>query len=82
MSKNGQLKRTMAECERETVAYEQKRERSQAAIIRAMLAGTKPSAENAKYFNVFSNLIDEARERLRHLYAELKASKREIKSIG
>ena len=79
MSKKGQLKKEIDDCEREIRAYEQKRERSQTALIRAMLSGTKPSPEDEQYFNVFSNLIDEEREKLRRLYAELEELKRKKK---
>ena len=73
MSKKSQLKKEIDDVEREIHAYEQKRERSQNALIRAMLAGKKASKEDEQYFNVFSELIDKARERLRELYAELEA---------
>ncbi|MDE7162911.1 MAG: hypothetical protein K2O44_02385 [Clostridia bacterium] len=73
MSKKSQLKKEIDDVEREIHAYEQKRERSQNALIRAMLAGKKPSKEDEQYFNVFSELIDKARERVRELYAELEA---------
>lgn len=79
MSKKSQLKREIDECEREIRAYEQKRERSQTALIRAMLSGTKPTKEDEQYFNVFSNLIDEEREKLRRLYAELEELKNKKK---
>ena len=71
MSKKGQIKKAIEDCEREIEAYEHKRERSQTAIMRAMLAGTKPSPEDEQYFNVFSTLIDQERENLRRLHAEL-----------
>ena len=71
MSKKGRLKRAIDDCEREIEALEQKRERSQIAVMRAMIAGTKASAEDEQYFMVFSKLIDEEREELRKLYAEL-----------
>ena len=58
MSKKGQLKKEIDECEREIRAYEQKRERSQNALIRAMLAGKKAAQEDEQYFTVFSELID------------------------
>ncbi|MDE7107509.1 MAG: hypothetical protein K2O39_04225 [Clostridiales bacterium] len=73
MSKKSQLKKAIDDSEREIRAYEQKRERSQTAIMRAMLAGKKPSKEDEQYFNVFSNLIDQEREKLRALYDELEA---------
>lgn len=75
MSKKGQIKKAIDEIEREIAAYERKRERSQTAIMRAMLAGKKASREDELYFTTFSNLIDEDREKLRQLYAELEALK-------
>ena len=71
MSKKSQLKRAIEDCELEIQAYEKKCERSQKAIMRAMLAGTKPSPEDQQYFTTFSALIDQERERLRGLYSEL-----------
>lgn len=71
MSKKSQIKRAIEDCELEIRAYEKKRERSQTAIMRAMLTGEKPSPEDEQYFITFSALIDEAREKLRGLYAEL-----------
>ncbi|MDE6293714.1 MAG: hypothetical protein K2L88_03730 [Clostridiales bacterium] len=79
MSKKSQLKREIDDCEREIRAYEEKRERSQTALIRAMLAGTKPSKEDEQYFNIFSDLIDKEREKLRMLCAELEALKKKKK---
>lgn len=76
MSKKGKLKKAIEECELEIRAYEKKRERSQTAVMRAMLTGVKPSPEDEQYFTMFSNLIDEAREKLRTLYAELEDLKK------
>ena len=50
---------------------ENKRARSQSALMRAMLTNQKPDPMDEKYFKVFSNLIDEEREKLRKLLAEL-----------
>ncbi|MCH5155390.1 MAG: hypothetical protein J1F69_02185 [Clostridiales bacterium] len=71
MSKKSQIKKAMADIEREIEAYEHKRERSQTAIMRAMLAGKKPLPEDEQYFTLFSNLIDQEREKLRSYQAEL-----------
>ena len=71
MSKKSKLKKAIEDSEREIKAYESKRERSQTAIMRAMLSGNRPSPEDEQYFNVFSNLIDQERDNLRKLYAEL-----------
>lgn len=75
MSKKSQLKKEIDDTEREIEALERKRERSQSALMRAMLMGEKPSAEDEHYFTVFTTLIDQGRERLRSLYAELEALK-------
>lgn len=71
MSKKGQLKKAIDDSEREIEALEAKRERSQIAVMRAMLEGTKPSPEDQQYFLTFTNLIDQEREHLRSLYREL-----------
>ena len=71
MSKKGQLKREIADCEREISALEHKRERSQSALMRAMLAKQKPDPQDEEFFRVFSALIDDTRTRLRALIAEL-----------
>ena len=71
MSKIGRLKKAIDDLEREIEALEQKRERSQIAVMRALIAGTQPSAEDAQYFDTFTALIDNERENLRKLQAEL-----------
>lgn len=71
MSKKGQLKREIADCEREITALEHKRERSQSALMRAMLSKQKPDPQDEEFFRVFSTLIDNSREHLRELLAEL-----------
>ena len=71
MFKKGALKRAIQDSQREIEALERKRERSQIAVMRAMIAGTKASPEDQQYFEVFSTLIDQERENLRKLYAEL-----------
>ena len=71
MSKKSQLKKAIEECELDIKASEKKWERSQKAIMRAMLTGTKPSPEDEQYFTVFSDLIDQNREKLRKLRDEL-----------
>ncbi len=71
MSKKSQIKRAIGDSEREIAALEQKRGRSQSALMTAMLRGVKPDPADEEYFRVFSTLIDNERENLRHLYAEL-----------
>ena len=71
MSKKSKIKREIDDIEREIEALEQKRERSQIAVMRAMLQGVKPNPEDQHYFLTFSTLIDNERENLRRLYVEL-----------
>ena len=70
-SQKRKLKKAIDDLVREIEALEQKRERSQTAVMRAMLTGTKASPEDEQYFLMFSKLIDNERENLRQLYAEL-----------
>ncbi|MCH5161255.1 MAG: hypothetical protein J1G04_04410 [Clostridiales bacterium] len=72
MSRKSKLKKAIQDREVEIRTYELKRERSQTAIIRAMLNNTKPAKEDVQYFNLFSDLIDETRKSLRMLNEEFK----------
>ena len=76
MSKISKLKKAIDDSEKEIEALEQKRERSQIAVMRALIAGQKPSAEDSQYFDVFTALIDKERENLRNLYAQLNELKK------
>lgn len=76
MSKTRDLKRAIDDSEREIVALEQKLARSQSSLMRAMITGKKASKADEEYFKVFSALIDQEREHLQKLYAELDALKK------
>lgn len=80
MSKKSQLKKAIDDSEKEIEALEQKRERSQIAVMRAMVSGTQPAPEDMQYFTVFTQLIDNEREHLRSLYAELDGLKKKKKA--
>ena len=71
MNKKSKLRKEIDDVQREIEALEQKRERSQIAVMRAMISGKKAAAEDEQYFMVFSALIDDEREHLRELYAQL-----------
>lgn len=76
MATKRELKRAIEESESEIVALEQKLARSQSSLMRAMITGKKASKEDQEYFRVFSELIDNEREHLHKLYAELDALKK------
>ena len=66
---NKQIKKS-----KETIEMlEQKRSRSQAALVSALLKNEIPNDEDVDYFNRFSEMIDRERERLRALTEEYEA---------
>lgn len=73
LKKKRLLKKAIEDLEREIEALELKRERSQTAVMRAMLSGTEAPREDKEYFIMFSELIENERQNLRELYAELDA---------
>lgn len=50
---------------------EQKRVRSQAALVEAILKNTQPNDDDVDYFNQFTEKIDAERENLKRLQNEL-----------
>lgn len=55
------------------LGLEQKRSRSQAALVSALLKNDMPNDEDVDYFNRFSDMIDKEREHLRALTEEYEA---------
>lgn len=71
MSKKGELKRKIAESEEEIVLLEQKRGRSQSALLEAIITNRQPDPTDVEYFKTFSQLIDLERANWRKLKSEL-----------
>ena len=71
MSKKNDLKKAISESEAEIESLEQKRIRSQAALLEAFLNHKEPNETDKEYFRVFSSLIELEREHLRKLPKEL-----------
>ncbi len=71
MSKKGELKRKIAESEEEIVLLEQKRGRSQSALLEAIISNRQPDPTDVEYFKTFSQLIDLERANWRKLKSEL-----------
>ena len=67
------LNKKIAQCKASIEELEQKRSRSQAALITAILSNTTPDDEDVEYFNKFTAEIDAEREILRGLVAELES---------
>lgn len=71
MSKKSDLKRAIADTEKEIEALEKKRARSQSVLLSAIVSKTEPNPTDVEYFRVFTALIDERRQALRQLMEEL-----------
>ncbi len=71
MSKKGELKRKIAESEEEIVLLEQKRGRSESALLEAIISNRQPDPTDVEYFKTFSQLIDLERANWRKLKSEL-----------
>ncbi len=71
MSKKGELKRKIAESEEEIALLEQKRGRSQSALLEAIITNRQPDPTDVEYFKTFSQLIDLERANWRKLKSEL-----------
>lgn len=64
------LKKQIRACIREINILEQRRSRSPAALISAILTGTTPADEDVDYFNRYTAQINETRDRLHQLQQE------------
>ena len=65
------LKSEINQCKKEIELLEQKRTRSQAALVEAILRHTEPDDSDVDYFNQFTEKIEEERERMHQLMDEL-----------
>ncbi len=63
------LRRQVRRCKRRIEMFEQRRARSQAALIEALLANTHPDDKDVDFFNQFSQLIDHERDKM-HAYMD------------
>ena len=75
MSKKSELKKAIEECELEIKSLEQKRMRSQSALLESVLTNTKPDEQEMEFFRVFSALVKKEREKLIALTNELQGKK-------
>lgn len=70
MFRKVKLKKQIRACIREINILEQRRSRSQAALISAILTGTTPADDDVDYFNRYTAQINETRDRLHQLQQE------------
>ena len=71
MFKKMSLKRGIKKCKKEIAHIEQKRSRSQAALVEAILTNTIPSDEDTVYFNKYTAEIEVKRNELHDLEIRL-----------
>ena len=69
--KKMKLRRAIRRCKRKIELLEQRRSRSQAALVTAILSDTHPDDRDVDYFNQFTQMIDSEREKMRALMKEL-----------
>ena len=74
MANKQELSEQIVEAECEIAAMEQKRLRSQAALLEAMLDKREPDPRDAEYFKTISAIIKLEREKLKMLKEELRLS--------
>ena len=72
MFKKHKIKKQIEKSKKIIEMLEQKRTRSQAALIEAILTHTTPADEDVDYFNRFTEQIETEREHMHKLMDELK----------
>lgn len=65
------LKKEINECKKQINELESKRARSQAALVQALLNQEHPDDDDVEYFNKFTQQIDELRDKMHGLMAQL-----------
>ena len=73
MFKKAKLKKEIEKSKKQIELLEQKRTRSQAALVEAILLKTTPKDGDVDYFNQFTRQIEEERARLHELMTELES---------
>ena len=73
MFEKSKLKKAIKKSKERIAEIEQKRTRSQAALVEAILRHTEPNDKDVDFFNMFTAQIDEERDNLHRLQNELDA---------
>lgn len=73
MFEKSKLKKAIKKSKERIAEIEQKRTRSQAALVEAILRHTEPNDKDVDFFNMFTAQIDEERDNLHRLQQELDA---------
>ena len=73
MFKKMKLKKSIEQCKKDIAELEQKRTRSQAALVEAILMKTEPKDDDVDFLNKFTEQIEAERNKLHELMKELEA---------
>lgn len=65
------LKKQIEECKKNIAVLEQKRTRSQAALLEAILKNATPNDQDVDFFNQFTEKIENERNRMHQFMSEL-----------
>ena len=71
MFKKMKLKKAIEQCKKDIADLEQKRTRSQAALVEAILTKSEPKDDDVDFFNKFTEQIETKRQELHSLMREL-----------
>ena len=71
MFKKMKLKKEIEDCKKRITELEQKRSRSQAALVEAILTHTEPDDKDVDFFNMFTKQIEDVRENMHAKMVEL-----------
>ncbi len=71
MFKKMKLKKQIEDCKKRITELEQKRSRSQAALVEAILTHTEPDDKDVDFFNMFTKQIEDVREDMHAKMVEL-----------
>ncbi len=71
MFRKSKLKKEINACKKKIATLEQKRSRSQAALVSAILTHQDPDDNDLEFFNMFTEQINKERDRMQGLTKEL-----------
>ena len=72
MLKKIRLKRAIERSKKQIAQLEQRRTRSQAALMEAIMQHTSPDDRDVDFFNYYTSRIEEERDKMHQLMDELK----------
>lgn len=72
MFKKIKLKSKIKKCKKQILEIEQRRSRSQAMLVEAILTGSTPDDADVEYFNRYTSQIEDVRREMHELEMQLR----------